>query len=150
MPAPETHVRRHGDEHVSARGHHLHDWCQHRGVVGHVLQHVHEQKRPRLAGHVTENSRSLTAEEANVGETPAGEVDGLFGGVDAHTRVAVGEGGDVGAGAAADVDDDRLRPRGQHAGEDVAHDLAAGHEPPVRQVDGGDDLVVDRLHETLL
>lgn len=107
-----------------------------------VLEHVHEEERPRLANERAQISRNLAAYEMRVRMASRREVDGFLGRVDADAAVLVRECTRIASRSAADVDDQGVFRRGNEIAQDIANDLAPCSEPPVALFDAR---VVERL-----
>ena len=84
--------------------------------------------------------------EADLREPDAGQTNGLGRRVDADALILLGQAGQIGSRAAADVDNRGLGRRGQDGADDRRQDLPSRHEPPMSLFDLGMELELGGVH----
>ena len=149
MLAPQRLISRYGDQHVAARLHHRQQRRDQGKIVRNMLDDIVEQDDICRAFGRAKIGRCPPAGKLHAGKPLPGEVDAGSGSIDAMAVIIGGQGGDVGAGPAANIDHSPSGGGRCHCCEQLADDRAAADEPPVGLFDRGMQVELIVVHRRI-
>ena len=146
VPVPKPRLGRHRDQQKRARLQRCDKRREQGEIVRNMLQHVHARDQPGVVDARAEIFRCIALDELDARKPPLGQANPVGRGVDPHAAIALRQIGDIGARAAADVDDRRFGRRRDQFVDEAPQDSSAADKPPMPFFNVGMKLELRRLH----